>query len=245
MEYCDCGRQASSRCKSCGRQLCRFHTPPHGDDVLCESCQTAQRTAQEVALRNAVEQQVMSSHGISQVAAALSVDYRVFHNPFNHFRSLGVKFRTGSPWDEVKLLFREHPINTGPGVQYFLKIGTTTTFGTKQHSYDLDAIPAVWMQIHSSEGYTVAEGLLAADGKVMRTVPASSRRQISISTSPSAGAYNEGVGPNPWQTFRTVRSYRREIELRRQGHPSVCLGDAEAHSFMGQMLSIWKSSHSS
>lgn len=217
--------------------MCGAHVQFRADSAACDTC----RAVEETARKEAVDRSVLESTGVKQIAAALEAD-GLTSEGFNRFRSLGVNFKTNTPWDEVKRLYREHPIATGGGIQYHLKIKTTMPIigGSKEVSHTLPAIPAVHLAVHNSEGYVQGSGLLTADGTVLKPILQPGRRQVHLSESPYQGRLSEGIGLSFLQARSLVSSYRREIELRIRQDQSVCLSDADSRMFMGTMLAIWK-----
>jgi len=216
--------------------VCGSHTGFNFIPVICTWCTAEQDTARN----NIIEKSVLDSTGLRQIVAALSVPSGLSNEVFNYFRSRGVGFRTHTPWDEVKALYREYPIHTGAGTQYHLKIRRETAFGWKEASYDLAHIPALYMQTLSSEGYISSEGLVTAQGTVLTRIPERLNDDRVIFSSTPIGPMTRGSGLKLLPTLKVVNSYRHEVDLRVQQHQSVCMNDWEARRFIDQMLSIWK-----
>lgn len=217
--------------------MCGAHVRFQLDSAACSSCVAAEETAR----KEAIDRSVLGSTGLRQIVEALHAGGLTTEG-FNRFRSLGVNFKTNTPWDEVKRLYRDHPIDTRGGIQYHLKIRTTTPIigGSKETSHSLPAIPAVRVAVQDSEGYVRGSGLLTADGTVLKTISGPGRRQVHLSESHYQGPVSDGIGLSPMEARRVVNSYRREIELRIQQDQSVRLSDGESAMFMGQMLAIWR-----
>lgn len=239
MEFCACGRQANARCTRCGTVVCGVHVELRADSAVCSTC----REGEQAARLEASDRSIMERTGVKQVAAALDAGGLTIDG-FKRFRSMGVAFETSSPWEEVKRLYREHPIRTGNGIQYSLTIKTALPVfgGSKQDTYTLPRIRARSIAIHNSEGYTVDSGLVMEDGTIVSGISRPSSRHVHLSERPYEGKLGEGIGPGLLETRRIVNRYRNDIELRiRQDH-SVRFSDARASKFIEPMFGIWRSS---
>lgn len=238
MEFCECGRQATAKCISCKGLFCGLHAEPHGETVICRSCAATAETAR----LNAVDREILGLSGNGQIVAALSTEGGLTQPQFDRLRSLGVGFKTSSPWDEVKRLYQDRPISTGRGTQYHLAIRTRTPIigGCKDKSHDLPVIPAINITALSSEGYVSRQGLLTADGIVLERVHSQSGANVHFADTPTVGKVSGSAGLSPLQARKIVDSYRREVELRVRKDPSVRLNDSEASSLIEPMFAAWK-----
>jgi hypothetical protein len=189
-----------------------------------------------------VDRAVLERSGDDQIVAALDTERGLTQSQFDRLRSLGVNFKTDSPWQEVKRLYQKHPIDVGPGIQYHLTVRIQTPFigGAKDKSYDLDPIPAVRIATLSSEGYVSGEGFLSADGTVMKTISHTTwSNRVHFADFPKPGP-GKGSGASLLEARKSVNWSKREVELRIQRDPSICLGDSEASRFIEPMFMVWK-----
>jgi hypothetical protein len=192
-----------------------------------------------------MERSVSDSRGVQQIVAALSAPMGLSPEVFNRYKSHGVEFVTNTPWDEVKRLYEEYPIDTQGGTQYFLELrsqGPLGILGATVAAYELASIPAVSMQVLSSEGYFQQGALLTADGTVLTTIPHRFDSRVYFGPGPRLPqhGFRRGPGFSFLEARRILDSYRKEVELRIQEDPAVCLSDDEAEVYLGPMFDIWK-----
>lgn len=244
MEYCHCGRQAKIRCTSCGNLVCDGHSgfaPTNGQRVtvsklVCSSCIAKAAEDSELVELNSV----LDRTGILRVVAALSATGGLTDQGFARYRGLGVEFRTSSPWEEVKSLYRDFPIRDAR-TSYFLWVRTTTMFGSTANIHDIGEVPGIPMFTYSSEGYTTYVGLVTPNGSVLPpwTSDGANKHQVT-SDSSSDGWTGSGVGYNLLRAFKTVREYRSLILQYSQARPSFYYSDARVKPLMTSMFEVWR-----
>lgn len=203
--------------------------------MLCQTC----IQANDALALQAVEHSVLEQPGLQQVVAALSTAGGLMKPGFDRYRNLGVKFETSSPWEEVKNLYRQFPIEI-PDTQYFLWVRRNSLFGSKTTRHDIGAVPGQFVASYSSEGYTNASGRVTSRGKVLKAAPSSNSNKHMITPDSKEGWTGSGVGYNFLGALQAVNYWTSVTESCRREDPSSCYSEEESKQFLGPIFGVWK-----
>ncbi|MFB9714125.1 hypothetical protein [Arthrobacter methylotrophus] len=202
--------------------------------MACSSCiQRAESTR-----KLAIEASVLERTGTLQIIDALSKGGLTEHG-FGYYRSLGVAFKTGSPWDEAMNLYRDYPIRA-KNTRYYLWVRITTMFGSKVKRHDIGSVPGIPISIHDSEGYTRGRGRILASGKLLKDVPSFSTNKLLLTSESNSGWTGSGVGFGLVGALMAVSEHRKVIDRYAQEHSSLVYSEEESKAFLVPMFSQWK-----
>lgn len=246
--FCDCGRAAEGRCVECRTPLCRQHQRSDSSGrIHCASCEAAAKKND----RDALTAHIVATPGLAGVVAALrDVARRGDFFPsgnFEEYRARGVAFETSSLSSEVQRLYREHPIDTGEGIDCWLAVLTAMPIigGASNKVHHLGRIPAVRVAgPTTADGYSLKpSALVMADGTLVQDKPMSDHSRAAMwgvwTGAASTGSVRQGSGLSVWQARARIAKERKEVEMRVTAQPQMRVSEEDRSHYASNLLEVW------